>query len=92
MLERLQQLGGRTLFRVPGERQPLDPVGVGVLGGGEAALREPQLAEHVVERRVGDLAVALFTGDYPRVEVDRDEQGVVIEHLLEMRHEPALID
>ena len=37
------------------ERQPLDAVGVGVLRRGEAAAVERELAQHVVDRRVGDL-------------------------------------
>ena len=51
VLERLEQLGRRALLLGPGERQALDALGVGVLRRGEAALRQQQLAQHVLERR-----------------------------------------
>ena len=54
VLERLEQLLGRALAGRPGEGQPLDAVGVGVLRRGEAAAVERELAQHVVERPVGD--------------------------------------
>ena len=55
VLERLEQLLGRALARRPGERQPLDAVGVGVLCRREAAAVERELAQQVVERPLGDL-------------------------------------
>ena len=42
--------GGDALLLGPRERQPLDAVRVRVLRRGEAALREQQLAQHVLER------------------------------------------
>ena len=41
----------------------LDALGVRVLGRREAALGEPQLADEVVERLLGDSPVALLSGD-----------------------------
>jgi len=92
VLEWPQELGRDSLVGRPGEGQALDPVGVGILGGGEAAVGEPQLPQQIVERRLGDLAVPLLGRDEPAVEVRGGEQRIVVEHLLEVRHEPALVD
>ena len=92
MLERLQQLLGRAFARRPAERQPLHAVRVGVLRRREAAAVERELALQVVERRVGDRAVARLVEAARGVQVDGREQRVVVEHLLEVRHEPALVD
>ena len=45
-----------------------------------------------VDRLVRDLAVALLAEHEPAVEVRGDEQRVVVEHLLEVRHEPLRVD
>ena len=66
-------------------------VGVGVLAGREGAARHGHLAQQVVERGLDDLAVARLSGDLPGVQVGARELGVVVEHLLEMRHEPDRI-
>ena len=79
----LPDLGG-----APGEGQALDPVGVGVLARGERAVLGRQLAQHVVEGGPGDVAVARVSGEAPGVDVDPGQLGVVVEHLLEVRHEP----
>ena len=55
-------------------------------------LGSAQLAHHVVERLLRDDAVPLLAGEQPRVEVRRDEERVVVEHLLEVRHEPLRVD
>ena len=92
VLERLEQLLGRALPRRPRVGQPLDALGVGVLRRGEAAVGQAQVAQHVLDGLLGHLAVALGAGDEPPVQVRGDEQRVVVEHLLEVRHEPALVD
>ena len=92
VLERLQEPRRRALLDRPRVREPLDAVGVRVLRRGEAAARQPQLAHHVVERLLRDLPIPLLARDLPRVEVRRDEQCVVVEHLLEVRHEPLRVD
>ena len=74
---------------LPREREPLDAVGVGVLRRGEPAAVERELAQHVVDGLLGDLAVALLADHLEAVEVRDGEQRVVVEHLLEVRHEPA---
>ena len=48
-----------------------------------------QLADHVVERARRDVAVARVAGQLPGVQVDPRELGVVVEHLLEVRDQPA---
>jgi hypothetical protein len=75
----------------PGVREALNAVGVRVLRRGEAALGQTQVAQHVLERLLGDFAVALVAGHEPAVQVGGHEEGVVVEHLLEVRHEPALV-
>ena len=92
VLERLQQLGRSTFVRRPRVRQPFDAVGVGVLRRGEAASRQAQLAQHVLERTLRHLAESLLPGEQPGVEVRRNEERVVVEHLLEVRHEPLCVD
>ncbi len=72
--------------------RPSIPVRVGVLGGGEAAAGKAELAQHVVERLLDDGAVAGLPRHGPRVQVGGGEEGVVVEHLLEVRHEPAVVD
>ena len=92
VLERMQQIFAHALLGCPGEGQPFDAVGVRVLRRGEAALGQPELAEQVVERLLDDSPVALLPGDDPGVEIRGREQRVVVEHLLEVRDEPALVD
>ena len=92
MLEGLQELVRNVVVLRPRVRQALDAVGVGVLRRGEAACGQPQLPQHVVERLDGDLAVALVSGHEPAVQVHGYEQRVVVQHLLEVRHEPLAVD
>ena len=92
VLERLEQLRGHALLGRPRVREPLDAVGVGVLGRRERALGQQEVAEHVVHGLLDHLAIALAAGDEPRVEIRGDEQRVVVEHLLEVRDEPAVVD
>ena len=77
---------------LPGEREALDAVRVGVLRRGEPAAVERELAQHVVDGLLGDLAVALLADHLEAVEVRDGEQRVVVEHLLEVRHEPLVVD
>ena len=81
----------RSLGLRPGEGKPLRAVGVGVLGRGEAAAVQAQLAEDVVERQLDDPPVTHLAGHGVGMEVGEREQRVVVEHLLEVRHEPALV-
>ena len=53
---------------------------------------QPQLAHEVVERRGGDLGVAGRPRRLEGLEVGAREQGVVVQHLLEVRDEPDRVD
>ena len=91
-LEDVQELVRHVAVALPGEREALDAVRVGVLRRGEPAALERELAQHVVDGLLGDLAVALLADDLEAVQVADGEQRVVVEHLLEVRHEPLVVD
>ena len=96
VLERQQKLGGDPrrgrFLRAPRVGEPFDAVGVRVLRRGEPSFRERELAKDVVERLLDDASPPLVPRDRPGVEVGRGEEGVVVQHLLEVRHEPAVVD
>ena len=79
------------LVRRPGEVRALALGGVGVLGAEEAAPRVPHLPEQVVERLLGDGAVAGLAQQLPRVQVAAGQLGVVVEHLLEVGDQPVAV-
>ena len=83
---------GAQLRRRPRERRALDAVGVGVLRRGEAAVLERELAQQVVEDALGGRAPLLVARHLPGRQVRAREQRVVVEHLLEVRHEPDRVD
>ncbi len=66
-------------------------VAVGVQRGGEAALRCAQFADHEVGRLQRHPARELRAGGPPQVGVDPAQQGVVVEHLLEVRDHPVAV-
>ena len=70
----------------------LDALAVGVQRGGEAALGLAQLAQRPVERLGADPLEQRLAGDLEAVQVRAGEQGVVVEHLLEVRHDPGGVD
>ena len=78
---------------VPGPREelPLHPFGVGVLAREEAAVGMPHLAEQVAEGLGGDPPVALVPGHDPGARVQLGQLGVVVEHLLEVGHQPGRV-
>ncbi len=80
------------LLERPHVEPPLDPFGVGVLGGEEAPVGVAQVAQHVPDRLLDDPPVTLVPGDQPRVEIRADQQRLVVQHLLEVRHQPVGID
>ena len=92
MLERLEQLRGHALFRRPGVREPLDAVGIGVLGGCERTVGQQKVAAHVLDGLFDHVPIALASRDEPGVEIRGNEESVVVEHLLEVRDEPAPVD
>ena len=66
----------------------LDAFAVGVLRGVEAAVGMAEVAQQVVEGLLRDEPVAGIGGRLVCLEVERRQQGVVVEHLLEVGHEP----
>ena len=92
--ERLGPLGAEDLADL-GERPDvvlaLDALAVGVLGRVEAPFGVGHPAEDVIHRLAGDAGERRVAGRLVGLEVDRGEQGVVVEHLLEVRDEPALV-
>ena len=76
----------------PDERQSLLPIRVGVLPRGEPALGQGQLAVHVPQRRARHVGVLRVVRRHGRVRVRAGQQCVVVEHLLEVRHEPVTVD
>ena len=88
---------GAHLVDGPGVEQPLVAVPVGarrvrVLGAGDAAARLPQVTQHVLDGLGDDLAPAWLLQRRRRVGVHPHEQRLVVEHLLEVRHEPLPVD
>ena len=81
--EHLDQLVGG-----PGVELALDALAVGVERGGEAALGRAQLAQ----QEVGGLAGDPLPQRPAATRVDAEQQAVVVEHLLEVRHHPAGVD
>ena len=87
----------RDLGRRPRVEQALVAVAVGSGRVGVLGRREPagvlaQVAQHVLDGLGDDLAPArLIEGD-GGVGVDPHQQRLVVEHLLEVRHEPLAID
>ena len=76
------------LSRRPGIELPLHTFAVGVERGREATLGRTQLAQHEVGGAGGDpLAERAAPAG-----VEADQLGVVVEHLLEVRHHPLRVD
>ena len=66
--------------------------GVGVEGSRERAVRRRHLAGEPADGFVGALAIEIVAGAQMREREQLEKLGVVVEHLLEMRHQPALVD
>ncbi len=89
---RIVAADGVQLVERPDVELAFDPLGVGVLGGEEAAGRVAKVAEHVGDGLLDDAAVPNLTGCLPGVQVRADEQRLVVQHLLEVRDEPLRVD
>ena len=61
-------------------------------GGVEAAGRVGHLAQQIVERLLAHAAAFGIAERQPGVEVERGQLGVVVQHLLEVRHQPVRVD
>ena len=86
-LDDARDLGGR-----PDEVPAFLAFAVGVGGGVEAALGIPHVAQQVVERLLGDAPEPRLAGHLEGLEIEPGQLSVVVEHFLEMRHEPVGID
>ena len=84
--QQLRQLGAR-----PAVELALVPFAVGIFGRIEAAVRVGHIAQHVIEDVAHDLGVAGLAAHQAGVEIQLRQLRVVIEHLLEMRHQPFRI-
>ena len=89
--------GGADL--VGGEHVELSLDGAAVGRGGVRVLRrrdpaavEAEVAQHVLDDLGGDLRVAVVTGDLMAVHVQPQESRLVVQHLLEVRHLPPVVD
>src|SRR5207249_4179858 len=92
--EDLAQIGPQDsldLRLIPDKILALVPFAVGVLRRIEPAVRMDHLAADVRERLLDDLLEAWLTAQPPAIQVEPDELCVVIEHLLEMRHQPLAV-
>ena len=76
----------------PHVEDALFPLRVGVAGRIEAAVRVTEVLGDVVECLFQDGAEVVRSGQTPCVEVRTGEQRVVVQHLLEVGHEPAFVD
>ena len=65
---------------------------VGVLGGVKTAVLMAHVAQDVAENVAGDVGVLFLAADEVGVEVEVQKLRVVVEHFLEVRHEPFFID
>ncbi len=80
------------LRRRPQEKRALLALAVRVGGGVERALRRGHVAQHVVQRLPGDALIPGVAGEAIRFGVQARQIRLVVEHLLEVRHQPLRID
>ena len=79
------------LRRLPDIEPALLALGIRIERREEAAFGAPHLPAHPVEGRPRRLGAAGIPGDPVRLEVRRNEQRVVVEHLLEVGNEPLAV-
>ena len=80
------------LLRCPRVELALHALAVGIPRRGEAALGCAHVAQHPLGGLAHDALCEWIARQTPPVEVDPQQQGIVVEHLLEMRHDPRVID
>ena len=81
-----------TSVRRPDVEPALLTFGVGVERRGEPAVVGQQVCDHPVARLDRDPAGQRASGQSPPMGVHPSEQSVVVQHLLEVRHHPVVID
>ena len=89
--------GGADLGRRPRVEQALVTVPVlvgrvGVLRRVEPAIGMAQVAQDVLDRLLDDLAIAVDAEHGVRLAVDADQRRLVVQHLLEVGHQPLAVD
>ena len=77
-----------NFVRRPNVKFPFLAFAVGVLGAEESALGPRHVAQHIIERLARHPRVVGVPGGLKRLDVRRCQQRVVVQHLLEVRHEP----
>ena len=80
---------GSQLAKGPHVERALHPFGVGVLRREEPAIGVAEVPQHVLDGLRGDLAPPFVPEHPPPVQVDPGQEGVVVEHLLEVGDHPA---
>ena len=99
-----ETVGGREKLKVGGTGEgipniiqrpdvefSLQTLGVGIQGRVETTTGMGQLAGDEIERALHHTKERRVAGELPGVQIGADEQGVVVEHLLEMRDTPDVI-
>ena len=80
-----------NFFDRPHVELAFDSLRIGVLGCVEPAERVAKVAKDVVDGLVECLAESRFASELPCVQIDASEKRLVVEHLFEVRNEPASI-
>ena len=92
-----EQIGIRVerfadLVRRPDVELPFFSFAVGVEAAVEAAVFVPHFSKHPIERFLGDAPIELVARHLPRMQVDPRELRIVVQHLFEVRNQPASVD
>ncbi len=79
------------LRRRPDVELALLALAVGVQRAVERPFRRGHLALHPAQRLLGDLAEEVVARRLPCLQVDHRQQGIVVQHFLEVGRQPALV-
>lgn len=83
---------GPQLVRCPEEEPPFFALALGIGGGVEAARRGGQIAQHEVQRAPGHACQLRVAGQTPGGQIKVRKLRLVVEHLLEVGHQPVVVD
>src|SRR5580698_3541953 len=81
-----------NFFARPNVELALHPFTVGILRRIKSTFGTSHVAQYVIASATRDVGIKRITRDLIRIDVTRNELRLIVEHLLEMRHEPSLID